>query len=251
MNLIKNKNEICFLIEAGALLSDLFSLFSMNFFVGKKKIEIDHTIALLLEKRGLISQSRGYRGFSGYSCISVNHELVHGLPNDYVIKDCDLVKIDICASFKGYCVDMARMYYGDLYKEKYENVLNCGEESLAAGIASAIHGKRIGEIGNSINKVLQRYSYSVVTDFCGHGIGKLMHEPPNIPNYGKISDGICIKNGMVFAIEPMFCVGHSAALEIADDRWTAMSKYQYITGHIEDTMIVHENGPIVVTRIKI
>jgi methionyl aminopeptidase len=195
------------------------------------------------------SACKNYRGFSGYSCISINDELVHGVPNDRIVNEFDLVKIDICAYYNGFCADAARSFAFFENNSLFFSMRQCAQESLDAGIVKMIPGNRIGDISANIENVILKYGYSVVKDFAGHGIGKKMHEDPEVPNYGKVGSGQKLYIGMALAIEPMFCQYSEEIVIDSKDNWTAKTKDLGIAMHIEDTVILDENETIITTRL--
>jgi methionyl aminopeptidase len=202
-----------------------------------------------MKKAGLRSRCKGYMGYRHVSCISINHEIVHGVPKkDTYIKHGDLVTVDICADWKGYCADMARSFFvGDAVGAKKE-IVNVAQSALDAGIAKTRKGNRVGDISAAIQHEIERYEYAIIRDFSGHGIGKKMHEDPEILNYGKAGTGPVIRPGMVFAIEPMIAAGRDR-VHITADGWTAETADASLAAHVEDTVVVTEKEPQIVTRV--
>lgn len=249
MNLFRRPVDVKKMIETGKRLSDIFNQFTMESFIGKTTKEIDLKVAELLEKNKLTSQAYGYHGFPGYSCISINDELVHGVPNnEKIVTEKDLLKLDICAKHDGYCADMARMYAFFENNETYKKLLECGEKSIQVALENMKLGNRIGDISSAVEKTILDHKFSVVTDFTGHGIGKSMHEDPAVPNFGFAKTGERILIGMALAIEPMYCEFGSDIIISKKDKWTAITKDNGLAAHIEDTFVLDENGPIIVTR---
>ncbi len=250
MSFIKNNKEIELMKDAGKRLSDIFLQIDFKHLVGKSTQEIDIFLRDKLIKNKLESQSYGYNGFKGYSCLSLNSQLVHGVPKEEVfVKESDIIKIDICAKYNGYCADMARMYADFSLNTVYKKMNECAERSLQVAFNNAINGSTVGTIGSVIEGEILSYGFSVVVDFCGHGIGKLMHEDPEVPNFGKKGKGQRLYNGMAIAIEPMFCQ-YKADLFIDDfDGWTVSTIDGGISAHIEDTVIICDDLPIVTTRL--
>ena len=250
MKLIKNKEEIDKMISAGYRLSLVFESIQFSEFVGKTKKELDLYIAYLLEKQKMKSCCLGYRKFPGYSCISLNDELVHGVPDNTVIRETDFLKVDICASYDGFCADAARIFFAKNVNSLFEEMYRCAHIALAAGIAAAIPGNTVGCIGNEIEETIKQYRFAVVEDFAGHGIGRAMHESPEVLNYGKKKTGQRLYSGMALAIEPMFCQ-FSSGLQIDErDNWTARTADRGYAAHIEDTVIITDKGPFITTRIE-
>ena len=247
---IKSKKAIECMIETGKRLSEIYNKFENFNFTGKTTKEIDIFIFNFLEKNNLVSKAKDYKGFLGYSCISLNNELVHGVPSEKkIISENDLLKIDICASYKGYCADMARMYTTNKENIVHKNFIEKSELFMKVAFLEIYEDNFLGNLGNAIKNEIEKNGFSLVKDFCGHGIGKNMHEDPEILNWGEKNKGIKIKYGMAFAVEPMFCEKKSD-LYIDKDGWTAITLDGGLAGHIEDTVIVGNNGPIITTRIN-
>lgn len=234
---------------AGARLAELFALLPAVVVPGVTTAAIHEWIERELAKRQLISQSKGYCGYRHSCCISIGHELVHGIPSATVkLVDGDLVKVDICASWKGFCADMARCFCVGSVQPIARDIANVATQSLDAGIMKAIVGGRLSDISAAIQREAERHGYGVVRDFCGHGIGRRMHEEPEILNYGAPGKGPILRDGMVFALEPMITQG-DYRVEVAADGWTACTVDRGLAAHVEDTVIVTEAGPEVVTRL--
>jgi methionyl aminopeptidase len=250
MKLIKNNEEIKLMLLAGQRLAQVFSEINFTQWIGKTKKQLDSHVAMLLDRYDMTSCCFGYKKFPGYSCISLNQELVHGVPDDTKINESDFLKLDICASYKGFCADAARIFYLEKTNELFGLMKKCGEESLLAGINNFQKGNTVGCIGHAIAEVITEYRYGVVEDFAGHGIGKKMHEAPEVLNYGKKKTGQSLYVGMALAIEPMFCQFSANLEHDKNDKWTVRTIDRGIAAHIEDTVILTHEGPIVTTRIK-
>jgi methionyl aminopeptidase len=250
MSLIKNNIEIELMKDAGKRLSDVFLQINFKDLIGRSTKEIDIILKDKLLKNKLESQAYGYNGFSGYSCLSLNNQLVHGVPKkDVFVLEKDVLKIDICAKYNGYCADMARMYADFDGNLVYKKMNECAERSLQVAFNNSINGGTVGTIGSVIEREILSYGFSVVVDFCGHGIGRFMHEDPEVPNFGKKDKGQRLYNGMAIAIEPMFCQ-YKADLFIDEvDGWTASTIDGGVAAHIEDTVIICDDLPIITTRL--
>jgi methionyl aminopeptidase len=247
MSIIKNKKAQEAMIETGKRLSDVFERIKLKVQEGISTLELDKNIAILLNNMQLKSCAYGYKGFKGYSCISRNHEVIHGLPvEDSIISNGDLLKIDICASYGGYCADMARMVSIGRSDEN-EILIKNARRALDIGIEQAKVGNYVGDIGFSIENFLKDYDYDIIRDFCGHGIGKKMHEEPNVANYGKPKTGMKLCHGMAIAIEPMF-FNKKTNQTISKDKWTVCGEVGTLGIHIEDTVIITDQGPCVITK---
>lgn len=251
MKLIKNRIERDGMLFAGERLAKIFSRISFSSIINKSKKSIDLWIQSLLDEFGMNSCTYGYKGFSGYACISVNSELVHGVPAEsIIISEKDLVKIDICASYNGFCADAARSYAFFDNNVLYEKMRTCAELSLSKGIEACVPNNSINDIAGAIEDVIKFSGFSVVTDFAGHGIGRKMHEDPEVPNYRQKNKNMQrIYVGMAFAIEPMFCEFNNKLIINIEDGWTVFTADSGYAMHIEDTVLVDDNATIITTRI--
>ncbi|MBI2345255.1 type I methionyl aminopeptidase [Candidatus Dependentiae bacterium] len=236
--------------EAGRLLADIFESIPSKIQVDVSTAALDSWIEGELIKRQLVSQSKGYRGYRHVSCISVNNVVVHGVPSDSIIlQDGDLVKVDVCAAWQGYCADMARCFFvGNKPDEKLQHLVTVAYQALDKGIAKAVEGNRLFDISAAIQEHVEKFGYGVVRDFAGHGIGKNMHENPDVPNFGIAGTGMRLKAGMTFAIEPMI-TQESYEIYIDSDHWTVKTKDGKYAAHVEDTVVVGKNGPEILTRL--
>jgi methionyl aminopeptidase len=214
---------------------------------GVATAEIDAWIETELKRRGLLSRMKGYMGYKHVSCISLNDEVVHGVPSVKRLKDGDFLTVDVCASYKGYCADMARQFFVGTPSADAKRLAEVAEQSLKAGIAKALPGNRLTDISAAIQQVVEQAGFGVVRDFAGHGIGKQMHEDPEILNYGVPGQGPVLRAGMAFAIEPMITAGHYAVC-VAADGWTVCTKDNSLAAHVEDTVVITDKGPKVITR---
>jgi methionyl aminopeptidase len=250
MIIIKNKASIMKMEMAGKLLSGLFEEIGAIVKPGTTTADIDSWIDLELKKRDLVSKTKGYMGYKHASCISINDEVVHGVPSKHKkLSSGDLVKIDICASWKGYCADMARCFFvgTDNGQQRLVQMVEVATLALYAGVAKAIVGNRLSDISAAIQQVVEKEGFGVVQDFAGHGIGKSMHEEPEILNYGKPGSGPILRAGMTFAIEPMI-TERSYRVYVEDDGWTVKTEDKGWAAHVEDTVLITDNGPVFLTR---
>ena len=246
---IKNKMAISKMEEAGALLSSIFALLEKIIKPGISTFDIDAYIADELKRRGLVSKMKGYMGYQFVSCISVNDTVVHGIPaRELLVIEGDLVKVDVCVAYKSYCADMARCFFvGEQRDEKIQKLVDVAQQALDAGISKAYAGNRLTDISAAIQATVEKFGYGIVRDFAGHGIGKQMHEEPEILNYGMPGRGPLLQVGMAFAIEPMITLGRSDVY-IAEDEWTVKTKDSSLAAHVEDTIVITESGPKIITR---
>ncbi|MBP6869560.1 type I methionyl aminopeptidase [Candidatus Babeliales bacterium] len=237
---------------AGRLLAEIFEKVQEIIQPGVTTLMIDQWIAKQLKSQDLVSQSKGYMGYQHVSCISVNQVVVHGVPSSQVVlQQGDLVKVDVCAAWKGYCADMARAYLVDVAKPtaEMERFIQTAQKSLDAGISQAVEGNRLFDISYAVQQVAEQQGYGIVRDFAGHGIGKNMHEEPDVPNFGKKGTGMILRAGMTFAVEPMITMG-SYDVFVMKDGWTVQTTDQSLAMHVEDTILVTQNGPEILTRLQ-
>lgn len=247
---IKNKLAIRKMETAGNFLAEICLEIEKDLVVGISTLSIDTIISHKLSQRGLVSCTKGYMGYKHSSCISLNDEVVHGVPSEKTkLAHGDLVKIDICASYQGYCADMARCFFVEKKESSGEKLVKTAQESLDAGIAQMKVGARLTNISAAIQQKVEEQGFGVVRDFAGHGIGKRMHEEPEILNYGKPGQGPLLQVGMAFAIEPMITAG-SYEVYITGDGWTVKTKDKSLAAHVEDTVVLTENGPKILTRLE-
>ena len=245
---IKNKVAIQKMATAGKLLSEILIKVIPFLKEGISTLEIDSWIAEQLFQKGLVSQAKGYKGYQYVSCISVNNEVVHGIPHQKkLLKEGDLVKIDVCVSWKGYCVDMARCYLVGNVSDEIKKLVEVTQSALNKGIEKAQPGNYLSDISAAIQEEVERHGYGIVRDFAGHGIGKNMHEEPEILNFGKPGKGPVLRSGMTFAIEPMITMGNFQVY-VLEDGWTVKTCDESFAAHVEDTIVITEQGPQVLTR---
>jgi methionyl aminopeptidase len=245
---IKNKVAIQRMHQAGQLLAMLFDELFAIIKPGVSTFDIDSWIERALLAKGLVSQSKGYHGYRHASCVSINEEVVHGIPHkDRIIQDGDLVKVDICAAWKGYCADAARCYFAGKVTQEKRHLVDVAQKALDKGIEQAKSGNRLSDISAAIQQEVEKHGYGVVRDFAGHGIGKMMHEEPEILNYGKPGHGPLLRPGMAFALEPMITRGNYTVY-VDCDGWTVKTKDKSLSAHVEDTIIITDDGARILTR---
>ena len=188
----------------------------------------------------------GYEGFPGTLCIEVNETVVHGFPSAYALRDTDIVGIDTVVELDGYCADMAYTFALDAVDPKTLELCRTTYQSLYVGIEAAKPGKRVGDIANAVQTYCEHRGYSVVREMCGHGIGRKMHEDPEVPNYGRRGIGPKLRDGMVICIEPMINMG-SKNIVIARDGWQCLTRDRKPSAHFEHTIAIHGDTPDILT----
>lgn len=234
--------------DAGVKLSEIFEGLTSLVQVGVTTLSLNNWIEQELKKQGLVSRMKGYMGYGHVSCISVNSEVVHGVPSDTcILKDGDFLTVDVCASYRGYCADMARQFFVGNVSDQVKKLAYIADKSLEAGIAQAKPGNRLSDISAAIQDVVEKAGFGVVRDFAGHGIGKYMHEDPEVLNYGLPGKGPVLCEGMALAIEPMITMG-SYEVRVEKDGWTVRTKDNSLAAHVEDTIIITNAGPKNITR---
>lgn len=245
---IKNKQSIQKMETAGGLLAAICAAIEPLVQEGVHTLALDSWISDQLIKRGLVSKTKGYRGYKHSSCISVNDEVVHGVPRaTTILKSGDIVKIDICASWNGYCADMARIFFVGPSSPQAKKMAEVAQSALDKGIAKARAGNRLSDISAEIQAEVEANGFGVVRDFAGHGIGKQMHEDPEILNYGKPGKGPVLQPGMAFAIEPMITMG-DYKVYVSNDGWTVKTVDKSWAAHVEDTVVITQGEPKILTR---
>lgn len=247
---IKNAAAIRKMAQAGHFLATMLQDIAPLVKAGVTTLELDTWIADRLRQNQMVSKTKGYMGYKHSSCISVNDELVHGVPrSSRILKEGDLVTIDVCASWEGYCADMARNFFVGEVPEVARKLVNVAQRSLDKGIEKARAGNRLGDISSAIQQEIEKHGFGVVRDFAGHGIGKQMHEDPEILNYGTAGKGPLLQPGMAFAIEPMLTEGHYDVY-VDHDGWTVKTVNKRLCSHVEDTIIVTHDEPLIITRLN-
>jgi methionyl aminopeptidase len=191
---------------------------------------------------------KGYNGYPYALCVSVNEEVVHGMPSDRVLSEGDIVSLDFGAIYDGYYGDVAATYGVGKISEEAERLIKVTEEALYKGIDMACEGNRLYDISSAIQSHVEKNGFSVVREFVGHGIGRSLHEEPQIPNFGERGTGLRLKKGMVLAIEPMVNMGKSE-VSIAEDGWTAYARDRSLSAHFEHTIAITDKGPEILSRL--
>ena len=207
---------------------------------------LDKLLEEYMRDHGAVPGTLGYHGYPKSSCISANHIVCHGIPGDKILYDGDIINIDITPILNGWYGDTSRMYYVGRPSVKAKRVCEAAYFSMMAGIKAALIGNTVGDIGHAIEMVAHNERFSVVEDFCGHGVGKSFHMPPNILNYGRPGEGMALKEGMIFTVEPMVNIG-GPEVQILSDGWTAITKDRSLSAQFEHTIGITPNGPEIFT----
>ncbi len=226
---------------AGRLAATILDEIVEHVTVGQTTAEINRIIEEKVNTAGAKSATIGYKGYQHASCISINHVVCHGIPGDKKLKDGDIVNIDVTVIVDGWFGDTSRMYVAGKLARKPERLLEITHEALMKGIEMVKPGNTFGDIGNAIQTFVEGHRMSVVTDFCGHGIGRVFHAPPNVLHYGKPATKSVLEPGMFFTIEPMVNLGRAETKTLADD-WTAVTRDKSLSAQFEHSIGVTETG---------
>ncbi len=245
---IRNQKEINLIKESSGMVFDVLESLNELITPGASPKDLDLFAENYIKNNGGTPAFKGYMGFPSTLCISVNEEVVHGIPSERLLKNGDIVSIDCGVLKNGFYGDSARTYAVGKISKELNNLLDVTKKSLSLGIKSAKTGGRLSDIGYAIQKCVENNGFSVVRDLVGHGIGENLHEEPQIPNYGEKGEGIILKEGMCFAIEPMVNMGENEILT-KKDGWTIYTKDMKPSAHFEHTIVVRkEGGEILSTR---
>jgi methionyl aminopeptidase len=202
---------------------------------------IDAFITEEIDRRGVVSATVGYKGYKHASCISVNHVVCHGIPGPKVLMDGDILNVDVTVIVDGWFGDTSRMYVAGALARKAERLIDVTHEGLMRGIAAVKPGATFGDIGQAIQSFVESQRMSVVRDFCGHGLGRVFHAPPNVLHYGRAGSGAVLEEGMFFTIEPMVNLGRPETKVLADD-WTAVTRDKSLSAQFEHSVGVTATG---------
>jgi methionyl aminopeptidase len=247
---IKSADEIAIMRDAGRIVAEILDELERAVAPGVSTWDLDQLSEDLIYKKGAKPAFKGYLGFPSCLCASINYEVVHGIPSKKrKLAEGDLMKLDFGVIYRGYFGDSARTVPVGKVTTEAQELIDATRESLAKGIEQMVAGNRLGDIGHAVQKHVEAKGFSVVRDFVGHGIGKKLHESPQVPNFGLPSTGMKLRPGYVLAIEPMVNVG-THKVEVLDDDWTAVTLDRKLSAHFEHTIVVTENGPEVLTRLN-
>lgn len=246
MIIIKTQQEIENMKKAGELLAEVHREIAKMIKPGISTMEIDKFVEEYLKERGAYPEQKGYQGYPYATCASINDEICHGYPRKEPLKDGDIVTIDMVVNINGWLADSAWSYPVGNISDEARKLLDITKKSLYLGIEKAVIGNRLGDIGHAIQSFVEAEGYSVVRDFVGHGIGRSMHEDPQVPHYGIPGRGIRLMEGMVITIEPMINQG-SYHMKMDDNGWTARTVDGKLSAQYEHTIAITKEGPIILT----
>ena len=246
--IIKSDREIAIMRQAGRIVATILAVLSEQVRPGMKTKELDVIAARELERLGARSSFKGYQGFPANLCVSVNDEIVHGIPGERVLDEGDIVSLDFGAIFKGFQGDAAVTVGVGEISSQAEQLMETTEGALKAGVAAAYPGARLGDISAAIQNYVESKSYSVVREYTGHGIGREMHEEPQIPNFGSPGVGPVLRKGMTLALEPMVNVD-GWRTRLGNDHWVVLTADGSLAAHFEHTIAITNDGPEVLTIV--
>ncbi len=245
---IKSRDEIALMREAGRIVSEILDELEKAVAPGVTTWDLDALAEKLIYQQGARPAFKGYHGFPACLCASVNDEVVHGIPSKRrKLREGDLMKLDFGVVYRGFFGDSARTVPVGKVSSEAQALVNATREALNKGIQAMVAGNRLGDIGHAVQSYVEIRGFSVVRTFSGHGIGRRLHEAPDVPNYGQPGSGMKLRPGMVLAVEPMVNQGTDEVM-VLEDQWTAVTRDSKLSAHFEHTVLITEGGPEVLTR---
>lgn len=244
---LKTHHQLEAMREAGRVSAQALQVAGRAVEPGITTAEIDRLVEEFIRKQGAIPSFLHFDGFPASACISVNNEVIHGIPGKRRIEEGDIVSVDVGAILNGFQGDNAATFPAGKVSERAQKLMDATQESLMKAIQMAQPGNRLGDVGYAVQHYVEERGYSVVREYVGHGIGEEMHEPPDVPNYGHPGRGIRLAAGMTIAIEPMVNEG-VAAVRVQPNGWTVVTRDGLLSAHFEHTIAITENGPVILTR---
>ena len=246
---IKTDREIQLMRDAGRLTAEVMELGGSLIKPGVSTKEIDDRLYKFIKKHNATPSFLNYYGYPGTACISINDEVIHGIPSENrIIADGDIVSIDVGVLLNGYHGDMARTFCAGNVSEEARKLIEVTKECFWRGISYATEGARIGDIGHAVESFAHENGFSVVEDYVGHGVGTHLHEDPDVPNYGKAGKGMRLRKGMTIAVEPMINAGVKDVVQL-DDGWTVVTKDGKLSAHYENTIAITDGEPLILTSL--
>ena len=247
---IKTPREIKLMKEAGRVVGLVFKTLEQEIHPGMSTLDIDAIVEKVMLENDCIPAEKGYYGYPGNACVSVNETILHGIPSSkIIIHEGDIVSVDIVAKYKGYHADACRTFKVGTITERAERLIDTTKASFFEALKLVKPGVHLGDISHAIQVYNESRGYNVIRDFTGHGIGAHMHEDPSIPNFGKPGTGVILEEGMALAIEPMVLEGRKD-VRVLGDGWTVKSKDGKLTAHYENTIIVTKDGYEIITMYE-
>ena len=243
---LKSPREVEIMREAGRVVALTVQELKRTAEPGMTTKDLDRIAARVFQKHGARSTALGYFGFPGHICVSVNEQVVHGIPGGRRLKEGDLVKVDVAASYRGYVGDTTISFGVGKLRPEVERLVEVTEAALHKGIEQAVAGHRLSDISHAIQQHVEANGLEVVREFVGHGVGRSMHEPPQVPHFGSPGRGPTLKPGMCLAIEPQVNMG-GRGVKILEDGWTAVTLDGSWSAHFEHTVAITPKGPVILT----
>ena len=248
MIIIKSPREIELMAKAGHVVGLVFDGIKDKIRPGLSTLEVANMCEKIIRDAGAYPTFLNYEGFAGAVCVSVNDELVHGIPSEHrILREGDIVSVDVGATLNGYVGDACRTYPVGICQERALRLIKVTEESFFEGVKFARPGARLGDVSHAIQVYCESHGYSLPREFTGHGVGAHLHEDPYIPNYGPAGSGPVLKEGMCLAIEPMVAEGHFA-VRIMKNGWTARMKDGKLSSHYENSIVITKDGYEILTK---
>ncbi len=244
---IKSQKDIGYMRDAGRILGETFKELEKSIKPGITTGELDKIAEDYIIKRGSRPAFKGLYGFPASICASVNDEVVHGIPGSRVLQDGDIISVDLGSEVNGFYGDSARTFPVGNISDEAKDLLKVTEEALFKGIEQAVDGNHVSDISHAVQEYVEAHGYSVVRDYVGHGIGRQMHESPQVPNYGRPGHGPRLKEGMALAIEPMVNAG-AYDVRVLDNDWTVVTVDGKISAHFEHSVAITKGKPIILTK---
>ena len=243
---VKSKSELEKMRKAGIIAGNALHFGGRSIKVGMTTFELDKIIHDYIVKNGAKPSFLGYGGFPASACISINNEVIHGIPGSRKIQNGDIVSVDVGAYYKGFHGDNAYTFAVGEISPEAQKLLDVTKESLYKGIAAAVPGARIGDVANAVQTYVEQAGFAVVRKYVGHGIGANLHESPEVPNFGTAGRGVRLVPGMTIAIEPMVNI-KGADVKVLPDGWTVLTASGSLSAHFEHTIAITEHGPVILT----
>lgn len=247
MIILKSPREIAMMRDAGRIAGEVRELLRQSVRPGITTRELDQIAETFIRKAGGVPTFKGYNGFPGSICASINEEVVHGIPGDRVLAEGDVISIDVGVTYRGFVGDTAVTIPVGTVSDQAQQLLQVTDESLGKAIEQCRAGKHLSDLGHAVQTWVEAHGFSVVRDYVGHGVGQSMHEDPQIPNFGPPGMGPVLRAGMVLAIEPMVNTG-TWEVKTLDDHWTVVTLDGGLSAHFEHTVAITDGDPAVLTR---
>lgn len=244
---LKSRHEIDLMRRAGAIAAEVLQLGGSAVRPGVTTKQINDLMHKFIKSKNAKASFLGYGGFPAVACISVNNEVIHGIPSGRVLADGDIVSIDVGVLLNGYHSDTAATFPCGTVSAQAQKLIDVTRQCFYEGIAYAVPGNRLGDIGNAVSTYAHKNGFSVVHDYVGHGVGTQLHEEPDVPNYGVRGKGLRLSPGMTIAVEPMINAGSAEVMQIDRNGWTVVTEDGSLSAHYEHTIAITDNEPLILT----